>query len=61
METQDKLLYENLKKGIPKKDEILQLDQFINRYASDDQYDGQIYVEIFNLLVTSRICKINEK
>ena len=61
MESIDKLLLENLKKGIDRKEEILQLDQFINRYTSDDQYDNHLYIEIFNTVMDSRIHTINEK
>jgi hypothetical protein len=60
MENLDSLLLTNLKKGIEKKEEILQLDQFINRYTTDDQYDATIYTEIFNTII-SKLKLINEK
>jgi hypothetical protein len=61
MDNVDRLLLENLKKRIDKKEEILQLDQFINRYSTDDQYDGALYVELFNTIMATRIKIINEK
>jgi hypothetical protein len=57
----DRLLLENLKKNIDKKEEVLQLDQFINRYSTDDQYNEQLYIEIFNTIISTRILIINDK
>ena len=39
MEINDLKLIENLKYSSNKKEEIFQLDKFINRYNSDDKYN----------------------
>jgi hypothetical protein len=57
----DKKLLESLKMHLNKKEEIFLLEDFIIRYKSDDQYDGYIYKEIFNLLINSKLDCINEK
>lgn len=47
--------------NINKKEEIFQLDSFINNYQSDDQYNDKIYSDIFVALISNRLNLINEK
>ena len=57
----DHKLHENLKNSQNRKDEIFQLDEFINRYQSDEKYEHSLYTNIFNLLLQDKLNRVNEK
>jgi hypothetical protein len=57
----DYKLHENLKNSQNRKDEIFQLDEFINRYQSDENYEHSLYTNIFNLLLQDKLICVNEK
>jgi hypothetical protein len=62
MDKDDVRLQDLLSKNFSdRKEEIFQLDNFINRYKNDSQYDHPDYGKIFSLLIETRIGLINEK
>jgi len=50
-----------LKQGFNKKDEIFELDRFINRFKDINQFNNPSYQEMFNLLIENRLNIINEE
>jgi hypothetical protein len=55
MEDKDTKLYDCLSSSTNLKEEIFQLDEFINRYESDEKYDGPIFKNIFNILLEIKL------
>lgn len=64
MDKFDQKLLDNLRLNISdinRKEEIFLLDEFINRYNSDQQYNDENYSEMFKILLNLRLkITINE-
>ena len=56
----DQKLLDNLLSSNIRKEEIFQLDEFINRYQSDDKYDNALYTDIFNNLLHTKLLCTND-
>jgi hypothetical protein len=49
------------KQGFNKKEEIFELDKFINKFIDIDQYDDPLYTEMFKYLIENRLNIIKEE
>lgn len=63
MDRKDIEILEKLKEktDFNKKEEIFELDKFINRFKDVNQYNDPLYQEIFTCLIDNRLNIINEK
>ena len=51
----DKLMYVLKSKNLNKKEEIFQLDAFINNFQSEEKFDNPKYHELFQILIEFKL------